>query len=818
MSSSKSSTSSKRPREAEKSDLRSKTSEGFWSKISQLKSSFVRSPLKQRPEEAAKSFLEATDSSDSDDGCHSDLKRPKENSDPNALRSRRSLAFATPEKAANEYRSESNTDPAKLCKKSLVLRLERIKPIEELKIGTKRGRSNTPESDMVKSKAKRPRQESPELTKLQKKLNLSIDMVGANATPKSRLRDRSAAKPLIEMLDGDDFIFETDLELSNSRSKRQESKKKKPAKATANSMTDNDTPKSRLKNRKITSSQVENCNEEQEYKKKSHGQAEESKKKKREGKSTPTIATKERDTPRGRKAKKYLLEASDDEDFVPGIKVSRKELGKSKNKVAKSPMEKATPRTKLRDRKAIQTLVELSDDDDEDISSEEDSDVYEAKTESSDDSEPDDDDVAVQSDTDTKKKKKKAVTKKVVVKPKKVMTPRIPSRKIPLPEVVSPLQEAQSRLHVGAVPDSLPCREDEFAEIFSFTEGKIQEGSGGCMYISGLPGTGKTATVKEVIRTLEQENLNGELPDFKFIEINGMRLTEPNQSYVQIWESLTGQKATAEHARTLLEKRFTDPSSKKSAKTTVLLVDELDMLWNRKQSVLYNIFEWPTYKGARLIVLAIANTMDLPERVMINRVSSRVGLTRLTFSPYTHEQLTEIVAARLHGLSVFNKDAVQLVARKVSSLSGDARRALDICRRATEIAERQQVTQGKREENLVGMSHVTQAHKEMFCSPKMMAIRCCSPFEKMFLQSLVGIFGKTGIEETSFARTAELLSELSVVEGYKPVSITVAHGVLSRLVHMRLVLAEPGKSGRLDMKIRLNVSTDDVNFALKKEF
>ena len=61
----------------------------------------------------------------------------------------------------------------------------------------------------------------------------------------------------------------------------------------------------------------------------------------------------------------------------------------------------------------------------------------------------------------------------------------------------------------------------------------------------------------------------------------------------------------------------------------MLVVDELDMLWNKKQSVLYNIFEWPTYKWAKLVVLAIANTMDLPERVMINRVSSRYWPPRL---------------------------------------------------------------------------------------------------------------------------------------------------------------------------------------------
>ena len=81
---------------------------------------------------------------------------------------------------------------------------------------------------------------------------------------------------------------------------------------------------------------------------------------------------------------------------------------------------------------------------------------------------------------------------------------------------------------------------------------------------------------------------------------------------------------------------------------------------------------------------------EFQERVMINRVSSRIGLTRLTFSPYTHQQLQEIVTARLSGLSVFDNDAIQLVSRKVASLSGDARRALDICRRATEIAQAQQ--------------------------------------------------------------------------------------------------------------------------------
>ena len=61
----------------------------------------------------------------------------------------------------------------------------------------------------------------------------------------------------------------------------------------------------------------------------------------------------------------------------------------------------------------------------------------------------------------------------------------------------------------------------------------------------------------------------------------------------------------------------------------MLLADELDLLWTRKQTVLYNLFDWPTRQQAKLVVLAVANTMDLPERIMINRVASRlVGVAK----------------------------------------------------------------------------------------------------------------------------------------------------------------------------------------------
>lgn len=62
--------------------------------------------------------------------------------------------------------------------------------------------------------------------------------------------------------------------------------------------------------------------------------------------------------------------------------------------------------------------------------------------------------------------------------------------------------------------------------------------TGRCMYISGVPGTGKTATVHEVIRSLQQAADLDEIPQFRYIEINGMKMTDPHQAYVQILQVL----------------------------------------------------------------------------------------------------------------------------------------------------------------------------------------------------------------------------------------------------------------------------------------
>lgn len=83
-------------------------------------------------------------------------------------------------------------------------------------------------------------------------------------------------------------------------------------------------------------------------------------------------------------------------------------------------------------------------------------------------------------------------------------------------------------LHVAARPDILPCRGEEYNRVLRTVEELLEEGSGGCVCeyfnvctgvshcwlsdISGVPGTGKTATVHAVVRELKRMAENGARP------------------------------------------------------------------------------------------------------------------------------------------------------------------------------------------------------------------------------------------------------------------------------------------------------------------
>jgi origin recognition complex subunit 1 len=357
----------------------------------------------------------------------------------------------------------------------------------------------------------------------------------------------------------------------------------------------------------------------------------------------------------------------------------------------------------------------------------------------------------------------------------------------------SPYQLARSTLHVSAVPHALPCREAEFDTVQSHLEAAITAGTGACIYISGTPGTGKTATVREVVASLQTAVADEQLDDFYFVEINGMKVTDPHQSYSLLWEALKGDRVSSAHALELLEREFTTPSPRRVP--CVVLMDELDQLVTRNQGVMYNFFNWPQLRHSRLIVLAVANTMDLPERTLSNKISSRLGLTRITFPGYTHTQLMAIIQSRLEGVGqvIVEPDAVQFASRKVAAVSGDARRALDICRRAVEIAEQESSEAEKEKENtmpdtpsktparqrplpfgntqkkgIVNIATIRRAITEATSTPMAAYLRALPLASKLFLAALLARLRRTGITESTLADIVDEAKRMGIMSQSKP--------------------------------------------------
>ncbi|NXW83554.1 CDC6 protein, partial [Alopecoenas beccarii] len=242
-------------------------------------------------------------------------------------------------------------------------------------------------------------------------------------------------------------------------------------------------------------------------------------------------------------------------------------------------------------------------------------------------------------------------------------------------------QQAKRVLHT-AVPERLHARDKETGVIRQFLRDHVCGCRPGSLYISGAPGTGKTACLSRVLLDCEDE-----LARSKTIVLNCMALSSPQGVFPAVAQQLGLPAAAGRDGVRRLEKQLTAGQGP----MVLLVLDELDQLESKGQDVLYTLFEWPRLPGSRLVLIGLANALDLTERSLA-RLAARPhgGPQVLRFPPYTREQLIAILQERLGqvaGDPVLDAAALQFCARKVSAVSGDARKALDVCRRAVEVME-----------------------------------------------------------------------------------------------------------------------------------
>ncbi|XP_037546549.1 cell division control protein 6 homolog [Nematolebias whitei] len=376
----------------------------------------------------------------------------------------------------------------------------------------------------------------------------------------------------------------------------------------------------------------------------------------------------------------------------------------------------------------------------------------------------------------------------------------------------SGLQSVKQVLHT-AVPERLLCREAEQAHIRSFLQDKVLQRAPGCLYISGAPGTGKTACLNCVL-----QDMRTELSSVQTVMVNCMSLRSSHAIF-----PLLADKLKAPGGQNGLQRLLTAPGS-----SVLLILDEMDQLDSRAQDVLYTIFEWPYLPKSRLCLIGVANALDLTDRIL-PRLQAR-PLCRpllLHFPPYSRQELSSIIQDRLAQVSsegILDVSALQFCVRKVSAVSGDARKALDICRRAVEVAqadERKKALDPERETKppRVGLPQVARVLSEVY-GDRMASQSSSSEGESFPLQQKLLVccllllirHGKS--REIGLGKLHEVYSRLCAQRQVSGVGQGECLSLCSLLESRGVFALKKAREARLT-KVFLNIEEKDVENALK---
>ena len=242
----------------------------------------------------------------------------------------------------------------------------------------------------------------------------------------------------------------------------------------------------------------------------------------------------------------------------------------------------------------------------------------------------------------------------------------------------------------------LPCREKEQEIIYNYIKKGLEtNGNYNSLYLAGMPGTGKTACVNNVINLLEEELKNKEEEKLSFTKLYlcGTEFPVIKNIYKTIFNFIFSSQKKIKRKNYIqkLDNFFKYRDKEKiillndpTNSHIILIVDEIDYLINRNQNLLYNLFNWTTYESSKLIVISISNTLDLPEH-LLPKIKSRMGNNKLMFKPYNKDQLIEIIKSKDIDYDKFNPDAIKLCCMKVSAINGDLRRTIQILLRAKEL-------------------------------------------------------------------------------------------------------------------------------------
>lgn len=377
------------------------------------------------------------------------------------------------------------------------------------------------------------------------------------------------------------------------------------------------------------------------------------------------------------------------------------------------------------------------------------------------------------------------------------------------------------------VPDNLPHREDQIDQLARIWVAPLRGETPSNVFVYGKAGTGKTATVRylmkelektgdEVSRRIEVIHLNCEVVNTKYRILGTLanelrdRIIEKNMGIEDIPDEvpMTGWPTDQVYSVLLDILEFEE-------QIVIILLDEIDKLINRgADDVLYVLTRINSdLSNAKTAVVGISNDLNFVPQ-LDPRVVSSLGEEEVLFPPYNAPQIEEILGKRAEisfKEGVLDDSVIRLCAAHAARGHGDARQALDLLRNAGEISEQERASK-------VTTDHVTRAFHKVERNKMEEAIRTLPEQSKLVLLSAV-LLQERKARKIGTGDVYEVYSALCRQNGLEVLTRRRVSGLISELDMMGILDARVISKGRYGRtkEIDLNVETIEARAVIEDE-
>jgi cell division control protein 6 len=267
-------------------------------------------------------------------------------------------------------------------------------------------------------------------------------------------------------------------------------------------------------------------------------------------------------------------------------------------------------------------------------------------------------------------------------------------------------------LEPSYIPDELPHRDNEIKKIAGITACALEGDVPPSFLCYGMTGTGKTATIRYISQKIAQHCEKN--PPW-WIYINCNIVSTPYRILAHIYNTIEGTEKippTGLPKDIIFKKLLGLLDIRIKNSVCFLVLDEIDILIEKREGneILYDLTRLnENLDSCRACIIGISNKLRFMEYLDSRVTSGLSGQEPIVFHPYNANELADILIQRSRiafNEKVLNHGVIKLCAGLAAKEHGDARKALQLLRKAGELAERKQ-------HKIISESDLTKAQKDL---------------------------------------------------------------------------------------------------------